>query len=63
MPAGRGGRQRWCGGRQWLGGAGRGGSVAREPGETRVHVGCGGEGGLSPRRLIDGEGGEERWLR
>jgi hypothetical protein len=32
--------------------------VAREPGETRVHAGCGGEGGLSPRRVVDGgEGG------
>jgi hypothetical protein len=37
--------------------------VARESGETRVHAGHGGEGGLSLRRLIDSEGGEERWLR
>jgi hypothetical protein len=54
-------------------GAGGAGLAAGELGATWVHAGCGGEGGLSPRQLVDGGeaalaaafrlGREDRWLR
>jgi hypothetical protein len=43
-------------------GAGGAGLAAGELGATWVHAGCGGEGGLSPRQLVDG-GGRQLWLR
>jgi hypothetical protein len=50
--------KRWYDCRRWLSGTGGAGSVAREPGEARVHARRGGEGGLSLRWLVDGGGGE-----
>jgi hypothetical protein len=41
------------------GGACGAGSAARELGKARDHTGRGGEGGLSPRRLVGGEAAEE----
>jgi hypothetical protein len=41
-------------------GQGGAGSVTRQPGEARVHAGCGWKGGLSLRWLVGGEAAEER---